>query len=112
MWSASRKGSPPRRTPSAPSTATARRSAPRPRRFRPQGSRLRREARRPGPSALTRPNGDTLLYDPKGNVFAVATKAGAPRTMFKPDDGPAYWEEQKASMARRQASRSDGARAE
>lgn len=66
----------------------------------------------PGTQRATRPNGDTLLYDPKGNVFAVATKAGSPRTMFKPDDGPAYWEEQKASMARRQASRSDGARAE
>ena len=65
-----------------------------------------------GTQRATRPNGDTLLYDPKGNVFAVATKAGSPRTMFKPDDGPAYWEEQKASMARRQASRSDGARAD
>ena len=65
-----------------------------------------------GTQRATRPNGDTLLYDPKGNVFAVVTKAGSPRTMFKPDDGPAYWEEQKASMARRQASRPDGARAE
>ena len=65
-----------------------------------------------GTQRATRPNGDTLLYDPKGNVFAVVTKAGSPRTMFKPDDGPAYWEEQKASMARRQASRSDSARAE
>ena len=65
-----------------------------------------------GTERVTRPNGDTLLYDPKGNVFAVVTKAGSPRTMFKPDDGPAYWEEQKASMARRQASRSDSARAE
>ena len=64
-----------------------------------------------GTQRVTRPNGDTLLYDPKGNVFAVVTKAGSPRTMFKPDDGPAYWEEQKVSMARRQASRSDGARA-
>lgn len=64
-----------------------------------------------GTQRVTRPNGDTLLYDPKGNVFAVVTKAGSPRTMFKPDDGPAYWEEQKTSMARRQASRSDGARA-
>jgi pyocin large subunit-like protein len=43
----------------------------------------------------TRSNGDKLFYDPKGNVFAVATSAGAPRTMFKPDDGMAYWEKQK-----------------
>jgi len=55
-----------------------------------------------GTQTLTRANGDVLLYDPKGNVFAVASKAGAPRTMFKPDEGLAYWEEQKAREARRQ----------
>ena len=49
----------------------------------------------------TRSNGDKLLYDPKGNVFAVATKEGAPRTMFKPEDGMAYWEKQKQGQARR-----------
>ena len=49
----------------------------------------------------TRSNGDKLLYDPKGNVFAVATKDGAPRTMFKPEDGMAYWEKQKQTQARR-----------
>ena len=58
-----------------------------------------------GTQRLTRANGDVLLYDPKGNVFAVATKDGAPRTMFKPDEGAAYWDEQKARQAR-QASRS------
>jgi len=59
---------------------------------------------RPPKGTLTfnRANGDTLLYDPKGNVFAVRSKAGAPRTMFKPDEGMAYWEEQKAREARRQ----------
>jgi len=57
-----------------------------------------------GTQRLTRANGDVLLYDPKGNVFAVATKDGVPRTMFKPDDGAAYWEEQKDRQAR-QASR-------
>ena len=36
---------------------------------------------------------------------AVASKAGAPRTMFKPDEGMAYWEEQKAREARRQTAR-------
>jgi hypothetical protein len=41
-------------------------------------------------------NGDTLFYDPKNNVFAVATRDGAPRTMFKPRDGAAYWEQQKS----------------
>lgn len=58
-----------------------------------------------GTLTLTRANGDVLLYDPKGNVFAVKSRAGAPRTMFKPDDGMAYWEEQKAREARRQANR-------
>ena len=55
-----------------------------------------------GTLTLVRNNGDTLMYDPKGNVFAVKSKAGAPRTMFKPDDGMAYWEEQKTREARRQ----------
>lgn len=54
---------------------------------------------------LARANGDTLIYDPKANVFAVRSKAGAPRTMFKPDDGMAYWEQQKAREAGRQTAR-------
>ena len=58
-----------------------------------------------GTLTMTRNNGDKLFYDPKGNVFAVASRAGAPRTMFKPDEGMAYWEEQKAREAKRQASR-------
>lgn len=59
-----------------------------------------------GTLTLTRKNGDTLYYDPKGNVFAVANKEGAPRTMFKPDDGMAYWEKQKSQETRRSARRS------
>jgi pyocin large subunit-like protein len=55
-----------------------------------------------GALTLTRANGDKLFYDPKANVFAVASKAGAPRTMFKPDEGMAYWEEQKTREARRE----------
>jgi len=58
-----------------------------------------------GTLTLTRKNGDTLFYDPKGNVFAVASKEGAPRTMFHPDDGMSYWEEQKAREARSQNGR-------
>jgi pyocin large subunit-like protein len=49
---------------------------------------------------MERSNGDVLLYDPKSNVFAVADKSGAPRTMFKPSDGLAYWDAQKAREAR------------
>lgn len=65
-----------------------------------------------GAETLKRANGDTLIYDPKGNVFAVVTKAGAPRTMFKPDDGEAYWATQKAGQGRRTtASRDRGSSA-
>jgi pyocin large subunit-like protein len=45
---------------------------------------------------MTRSNGDKVMYDAHGNVFAVVTKDGAPRTMFKPHDGQAYWDKQKA----------------
>lgn len=37
-----------------------------------------------------------ILYDAKSNTFAAATKDGVPRTMFKPEEGAAYWEEAKA----------------
>jgi pyocin large subunit-like protein len=60
-----------------------------------------------GVETLARPNGDTLFYDAKANVFAVADKAGAPRTMFKPDDGAAYWQQQKDREARRQTARAE-----
>jgi pyocin large subunit-like protein len=55
-----------------------------------------------GTAKLTRANGDVLLYDAKSNVFAVVSKLGAPRTMFKPDNGKTYWDEQKAREDRRQ----------
>jgi len=48
---------------------------------------------------LTRSNGDKLLYDPARNIFAVVTKDGAPRTMFKPQSGKAYWDEQVARQS-------------
>ena len=48
---------------------------------------------------LTRANGDRLIYDKRDNVFAVVSKAGAPRAMFKPRDGEAYWEVQKERVA-------------
>lgn len=55
----------------------------------------------------TRPNGDVLLYQASTNTFAVVSRDGTPRTMFKPDDGPRYWSEQKArapSFGQRRAS--------
>lgn len=50
---------------------------------------------------LTRENGDRLIYDPAANVFAIASAEGAPRTMFKPDTGMAYWEQVKVDEADR-----------
>lgn len=54
-----------------------------------------------GVETLKRANGDTLIYDPKDNVFAVVSREGAPRALFKPDDGAAYWEAQKTRESRR-----------
>jgi hypothetical protein len=57
-----------------------------------------------GVQKVERSNGDALLYDAKTNTFAVVTKTGAPRTMFKPRDGAAYWQQQVS----REQSRSNG----
>jgi len=54
-----------------------------------------------GVQVITRSNGDRLLYDPKDNLFAVARADGAPRTIFKPRAGAAYWDEQKTQEAAR-----------
>jgi pyocin large subunit-like protein len=58
-----------------------------------------------GTETITRSNGDVLFYDAKSNVFAVAAKDGSPRTMFKPDDGRAYWDKQKDREAHRKTAR-------
>ena len=44
---------------------------------------------------VKRPNGDTLIYQASTNTFAVVSRDGVPKTMFKPRDGAAYWIEQK-----------------
>lgn len=46
---------------------------------------------------VRRANGDTLIYQASTNTFAVVDSNGVPRTMFKPDDGPAYWAKEKAA---------------
>ncbi len=48
-----------------------------------------------GTDRVERPNGDVLLYQASTNTFAVVSRDGAPRTMFKPRDGATYWAEQK-----------------
>lgn len=48
-----------------------------------------------GTETVKRPNGDTLFYQASTNTFAVVDRNGVPRTMFKPDDGPTYWAQQK-----------------
>ena len=53
------------------------------------------EATPRGTETVKRPNGDTLYYQASTNTFAVVDRNGVPRTMFKPDDGPAYWAQQK-----------------
>lgn len=54
-----------------------------------------------GTRTLRRRNGDTLYYHEASNTFAVATADGAPRTLFKPDEGAAYWAEQEQREAAR-----------
>jgi len=39
-------------------------------------------------------DGDTLFYNPERNIFAVKSKHGVPRTMFRPDAGIDYWNRQ------------------
>ena len=46
---------------------------------------------------ISRPNGDTLIYQARTNTFAVVDRRGVVRTMFKPSNGPDYWERQKAT---------------
>ena len=48
-----------------------------------------------GAEVVTRQRGK-IMYDAKSNTFAAATKDGVPRTMFKPEEGAAYWEEAKS----------------
>jgi hypothetical protein len=57
---------------------------------------------------LDRANGDKLMYDPGGNVFAVVARNGAPRTLFKPKGGAAYWAQQKDREATRAPAARDG----
>jgi len=52
-----------------------------------------------GVERIVRANGDVIFSDAKANVFAVATKDGALRTMFKPTTGAAYWDQKKAENA-------------
>ena len=58
-----------------------------------------------GAQRLTRRNGDVLIYHPASNTFAVASRDGAPRAFFRPDQGGAYWEAQKARETQRRTAR-------
>lgn len=58
-----------------------------------------------GAQTLKRSNGDTLVYDAKTNLFAVVAQDGAPRTLFKPREGAAYWDQQKADLDKPYSSR-------
>ncbi len=54
-----------------------------------------------GTETIRRDNGDTLFYNARQNVFAVMTKDGAPRTLFRPYDGAAYWQNQRDIEAKK-----------
>lgn len=62
-----------------------------------------------GVLTMTRANGDRLMFDPKSKLFAVVRSDGAPRTVFRPETGRAYWDEQVAAngSSRRTASSRD-----
>jgi len=60
-----------------------------------------------GTDRVERPNGDVLLYQASTNTFAVVSRDGVPKTMFKPREGAAYWTEQRErapTFGRRRAS--------
>lgn len=64
-----------------------------------------------GTERTERPNGDVLLYQASTNTFAVVSRDGVPKTMFKPREGAAYWAEQKAAaptFGRRRSGSSEG----
>ena len=65
------------------------------------------EAPPAGVQTIKRSNGDSLIYDAKANVFAVMSRTGAPRTMFKPRDGAAYWRQQQDRQAKAAAGGDD-----
>ncbi|MBB4081456.1 S-type pyocin family protein [Brevundimonas lenta] len=50
-----------------------------------------------GTERVERPNGDVLLYQASTNTFAVVSRDGVPKTMFKPRDGASYWVQQKTA---------------
>jgi pyocin large subunit-like protein len=54
-----------------------------------------------GAETIERRNGDRLIYDQSSNTFAVASRDGAPRTLFRPRTGADYWAEQKEREAAR-----------
>ena len=56
---------------------------------------------------INRSNGDKLFYNAELNIFAVATQKGAPRTLFRPDNGRAYWQKQKQIEAGRRTLKID-----
>jgi RHS repeat-associated protein len=47
-----------------------------------------------GTLSKLRPNGETVLYEPSTNTFAVKGADGAPKTMFKPSSGANYFNAQ------------------
>ncbi|HEY0600557.1 S-type pyocin family protein [Brevundimonas sp.] len=61
--------------------------------------KVRRFTARPpaGTERVERANGDVLLYQASTNTFAVVSRDGVAKTMFKPRDGAAYWVREKTA---------------
>ncbi|HZW16010.1 MAG TPA: S-type pyocin family protein [Brevundimonas sp.] len=61
--------------------------------------KVRRFTARPpaGTERVERANGDVLLYQASTNTFAVVSREGVAKTMFKPREGAAYWAGEKAA---------------
>jgi pyocin large subunit-like protein len=61
-----------------------------------------------GVQTIARRNGDRVLYDPAQNIFAVVTAEGAPRTLYTPRDGAAYFRREQERASRQTAAADDG----
>jgi hypothetical protein len=59
-----------------------------------EGARNITQTPPPGTLFKSRPNGDTMYYNPTTNTFSVKAADGAPRTMFRPNSGADYWNKQ------------------
>lgn len=51
-----------------------------------------------GTAIKLRSNGEKIFYQESTNTFAAITEEGIPKTMFKPEEGFAYWDRQRGQI--------------